>query len=118
MDVFFAAIEQRDNPALKNKIKNDLSLTCSVGIAPIKFLSKIASYMNKQDELTFIGAPGEKFHFYPAHKKSPWDWTKRHEKNGTPADKNPGRCQKISSPNINPEIRQAGSKAFSAFKWY
>jgi DNA polymerase IV len=40
--------------AIKNKIKNDLSLTCSVGIAPVKFLAKIASDMNKPDGLTYI----------------------------------------------------------------
>ena len=40
--------------AIKTKIKKDLSLTCSVGIAPIKFLAKIASDMNKPDGLTHI----------------------------------------------------------------
>ena len=40
--------------AIKDKIKNDLSLTCSIGIAPIKFLAKIASDMNKPDGLTHI----------------------------------------------------------------
>ena len=40
--------------AIKNKIKKDISLTCSVGIAPIKFLAKIASDMNKPDGLTHI----------------------------------------------------------------
>jgi len=42
--------------AVKNKIKKDLSLTCSVGIAPIKFLAKIASDINKPDGLTHIKA--------------------------------------------------------------
>lgn len=40
--------------AIKNKIFTDLTLTSSVGIAPIKFLSKIASDMNKPDGLTII----------------------------------------------------------------
>ncbi len=40
--------------AIKTKIKKELSLTCSVGIAPIKFLAKIASDMNKPDGLTYI----------------------------------------------------------------
>jgi len=40
--------------AIKNKIYKDLSLTCSIGIAPIKFLAKIASDMNKPDGLTHI----------------------------------------------------------------
>lgn len=40
--------------AIKKNIYDELSLTCSVGIAPIKFLSKIASDMNKPDGITII----------------------------------------------------------------
>ncbi len=40
--------------AIKDKIFKSLSLTSSVGIAPVKFLSKIASDMNKPDGLTII----------------------------------------------------------------
>ncbi|NOX33960.1 MAG: DNA polymerase IV [Deltaproteobacteria bacterium] len=40
--------------AIKRKIYTDLSLTSSIGIAPVKFLSKIASDMNKPDGLTII----------------------------------------------------------------
>ncbi|MCK5099843.1 MAG: DNA polymerase IV [Desulfobacteraceae bacterium] len=40
--------------AIKKNICNNLSLTCSVGIAPIKFLAKIASDMDKPDGLTHI----------------------------------------------------------------
>ncbi|MCG8632746.1 MAG: DNA polymerase IV [Desulfobacterales bacterium] len=43
---------------IKSAIYQDLSLTCSIGIAPVKFLAKIASDMNKPDGLTFI--PEEK----------------------------------------------------------
>ena len=39
---------------IKKQIYNELSLTCSVGIAPLKFLSKIASDMNKPDGITII----------------------------------------------------------------
>jgi DNA polymerase IV len=39
---------------IKNKIKQSVHLTCSVGIAPVKFLAKIASDMNKPDGLTVI----------------------------------------------------------------
>lgn len=39
---------------IKKDIYNQLSLTCSIGIAPIKFLSKIASDMNKPDGITII----------------------------------------------------------------
>jgi DNA polymerase IV len=40
--------------AIKKTICTELSLTCSVGIAPIKFLAKIASDMNKPDGITHI----------------------------------------------------------------
>ena len=40
--------------AIKEKIYSELSLTSSVGIAPVKFLSKIASDMNKPNGLTII----------------------------------------------------------------
>ncbi len=39
---------------IKAKIKERVHLTCSVGIAPVKFLAKIASDMDKPDGLTVI----------------------------------------------------------------
>lgn len=39
---------------IKDRIKSMVNLTCSVGGAPIKFLSKIASDMDKPDGLTII----------------------------------------------------------------
>lgn len=39
---------------IKSHIKEQVHLTCSVGIAPVKFLAKIASDMNKPDGLTMI----------------------------------------------------------------
>ena len=39
---------------IKHAIKETVHLTCSVGIAPLKFLAKIASDMNKPDGLTVI----------------------------------------------------------------
>lgn len=39
---------------IKHHIRNSLHLTCSVGVAPVKFLAKIASDMDKPDGLTII----------------------------------------------------------------
>ncbi|MDA3895967.1 MAG: DNA polymerase IV [Desulfobacteraceae bacterium] len=39
---------------IKQKIKSEAHLICSVGIAPLKFLAKIASDMDKPDGLTYI----------------------------------------------------------------
>ncbi|MEZ4566677.1 MAG: DNA polymerase IV [Desulfobacterales bacterium] len=39
---------------IKHQVKATVGLTCSVGIAPLKFLAKIASDMDKPDGLTFI----------------------------------------------------------------
>ncbi len=43
--------------AIKQRICAEVGLTCSVGIAPVKFLAKIASDFDKPDGLTYI-APG------------------------------------------------------------
>jgi DNA polymerase-4 len=48
---------QRTAASIKCRIKERTGLSCSVGIAPNKFLAKIASDMNKPDGLTLI--PGE-----------------------------------------------------------
>ncbi len=40
--------------SIKKQIFQQLDLTCSIGMSPIKFLSKIASDMNKPDGLTII----------------------------------------------------------------
>jgi DNA polymerase IV len=39
---------------IKETIRNQTALTCSIGIAPNRFLAKIASEMNKPDGLTII----------------------------------------------------------------
>ena len=43
---------------VKNRIRETTSLTCSIGIAPNKFLAKVASDMDKPDGLTIV--PPEK----------------------------------------------------------
>lgn len=40
--------------SIKKKIYERLSLTCSIGAAPLKFIAKIASDMNKPDGITII----------------------------------------------------------------
>jgi len=47
---------------IKKKIKESVNLTCSIGIAPNKFLAKIASDMDKPDGLTII-MPDKVQHF-------------------------------------------------------
>jgi len=39
---------------IKNKIKKNTGLNCSIGVAPVKFLAKIASDLDKPDGLTMI----------------------------------------------------------------
>jgi len=39
---------------IKNRVFDTLGITCSVGVAPVKFLAKIASDMNKPDGLMVI----------------------------------------------------------------
>lgn len=43
---------------IKAAIYDEVSLTCSIGIAPVKFLAKIASDMHKPDGLTIIHPSG------------------------------------------------------------
>jgi DNA polymerase-4 len=40
--------------SIKKKVQEETCLTCSVGIAPVRFLAKIASDMDKPDGLTMI----------------------------------------------------------------
>lgn len=46
--------EQEIALGIKQKIREEVDLSCSIGIAPVKFLAKIASDINKPDGLTII----------------------------------------------------------------
>ena len=50
---------------IKSEIRRQSRLTCSIGVAPLKFLAKIASDMQKPDGLTVI-APQKVAHFIAA----------------------------------------------------
>ncbi|MDI9419893.1 MAG: DNA polymerase IV [Bacillota bacterium] len=54
---FYPSLEAMGQ-AIKDRIKKETSLTCSVGIAPNKFLAKLASDWQKPDGLTII-APNQ-----------------------------------------------------------
>ena len=57
---------------LKNEIKNELGLSCSVGIAPNKLLAKLASSLNKPDGLTIISKDRVKDTLYPLEVGKLW----------------------------------------------
>jgi len=58
--------------AMKNEIKHDLGLSCSVGISPNKMLAKMASGENKPDGLTFMDKEDFKKIFYPRPVNTLW----------------------------------------------
>ena len=57
---------------LKNEIKNEVGLSCSVGIAPNKLLAKLASSLNKPDGLTIISKDRVKDTLYPLKVGKLW----------------------------------------------
>jgi DNA polymerase-4 len=57
---------------LKNEIKSELRLSCSVGIAPNKLLAKLASSLNKPDGLTIISKDNMKNILYPLNVGKLW----------------------------------------------
>jgi DNA polymerase-4 len=57
---------------MKTEIRNRLSLTCSVGIAPTKLLAKMASGENKPDGITIMDREDFKRIFYPRPVESIW----------------------------------------------
>jgi DNA polymerase-4 len=60
-EVLFGAPDQVAR-RIKETIRNETGLTCSIGAAPSKFLAKVASEMDKPDGLTIIlGADVDKF---------------------------------------------------------
>lgn len=57
---------------LKSEIKNELGLSCSVGIAPNKLLAKLTSSLNKPDGLTIISKDKLKETLYPLEVGRLW----------------------------------------------
>ncbi len=57
---------------MKADVKKRLSLTCSVGIAPTKYLAKMASGENKPDGLTIMDREDFKRMFYPRPVDALW----------------------------------------------
>jgi len=57
---------------MKAHVKKELSLSCSVGIAPVKILAKMASGENKPDGLTIIDVEDFKKMFYPRPVDAIW----------------------------------------------
>jgi DNA polymerase-4 len=57
---------------LKSEIKNELGLTCSIGIAPNKLLAKLGSSLNKPDGLTIISKDKVKKTLYPLEVGKLW----------------------------------------------
>lgn len=57
---------------IKEKIKKETGLTCSIGIAPNKLLAKIASDMQKPDGLTIINEQDIEARVYPLAVRKLW----------------------------------------------
>jgi DNA polymerase-4 len=57
---------------LKSEVKNELGLTCSIGIAPNKLLAKLGSSLNKPDGLTIISKDKVKKTLYPLEVGKLW----------------------------------------------
>jgi DNA polymerase-4 len=58
--------------ALKKEVRETMGLTCSVGIAPSKYLAKLASGMNKPDGITIMGHLEFKEIFFPKPVDALW----------------------------------------------
>lgn len=57
---------------MKAQVKKELSLSCSVGVAPVRILAKMASGENKPDGLTIIDVEDYKKMFYPKPVDAIW----------------------------------------------
>lgn len=57
---------------IKKKIKDELDLTCSIGIAPNKLLAKIASDMKKPDGLTIVSEKNIERLIWPLPVRKLW----------------------------------------------
>jgi len=57
---------------IKQRIKDELDLTCSIGIAPNKLLAKIASDMQKPDGLTILQEQDRETRIWPLPVRRLW----------------------------------------------
>lgn len=62
-----ATVLRPSSPEIRQTIFNELQLTASAGVAPVKFLAKIASDMNKPNG-QFVITPAEVPAFYKPYR--------------------------------------------------
>ncbi len=78
IDEVFLDISASDKPSeeiareIKKRIKDETSLTCSIGIAPNKLLAKIASDMQKPDGLTILTETDIQNRIWPLPVRKLW----------------------------------------------
>jgi DNA polymerase-4 len=78
IDEAFLDISSIDKPSeeiareIKKRIKNEIGLTCSIGIAPNKLLAKMASDMQKPDGLTIIVEDDIQSRIWPLSVRKLW----------------------------------------------
>ena len=103
---------------IKNNLKNDLKLSCSIGISPNKLLSKIASDFKKPDGLTII-RPEETMKFLdPLEiKKIPGIGNKTSEKFQSKGIYKIGDVKKLDVFTLNKNFgRKIGTYIFNAVR--
>ncbi|MBN1671903.1 MAG: DNA polymerase IV [Kiritimatiellae bacterium] len=99
--------------ALKQRIHSRLRLTASVGVAPNKFLAKLASDMQKPDGLTVVPATEPEILAFlaPLPLTRIWGVGKRTaEQLAAAGITTIGRIQQMTEPELAPLLGQAGAR--------